>query len=94
MTENDHDKERAVSQNDLYPTFESALVETFGVPADEVSPDAEFEAMGLDSLDVVELTLILEEKTGVRLEDEELEGVRTVQHAIDKVVEKQGQVSA
>lgn len=83
-----------MSQSELYPTFESALVDTFGVPADEVSPDAEFEAMGLDSLDVVELTLILEEQTGVRLEDEELEGVRTVQDAIDKVVEKQGQVSA
>ena len=82
-----------MTAQELYPTFETALVETFGVPADEVAPDAEFEAMGLDSLDVVELTLILEEKTGVKLEDEELEGVRTVQDAIDKVVEK-GQVSA
>lgn len=78
-----------MTADELYPTFESALVETFGVPADEVSPDAEFEAMGLDSLDVVELTLILEEKTGVKLEDEELEDVRTVQDAILKVIDKQ-----
>lgn len=78
-----------MTTDELYPTFEGALVETFGVPADEVAPDAEFEAMGLDSLDVVELTLILEEKTGVKLEDEELEGVRTVQDAIDKVIDKQ-----
>lgn len=78
-----------MTTDELYPTFENALVETFGVPADEVAPTAEFEAMGLDSLDVVELTLILEEQTGVKLEDEELEGVRTVQDAIDKVLEKQ-----
>lgn len=82
-----------MTKQDLYPLFETTLVETFGVPDEDVSADATFEALGLDSLDVVELTLILEEETGVKLEDEELENVRTVQDAIDKVVEKQ-QVSA
>jgi acyl carrier protein len=82
-----------MSKQDLYPLFEQTLVETFGVPGDDVAPDATFEALGLDSLDVVELTLILEEETGVKLEDEELEDVRTVGQAIDKVVEKR-QVSA
>jgi acyl carrier protein len=77
-----------VSQ-DLLATFQELLSEEFGVEADEVTPDATFEALGLDSLDVVELTLVLEEKTGVKLEDEELEDVRTVQDAINKVSEKQ-----
>jgi acyl carrier protein len=31
---------------------------------------------------------VLEERTGVKLEDEELEDVRTVQDAIDKVAAK------
>ncbi|GGI06258.1 acyl carrier protein [Egicoccus halophilus] len=74
---------------DLFATFQTILVDTFGVPADDVAPDATFETLGLDSLDVVELTLVLEEETGVKLEDEELEDVRTVQDAIDKVAEKQ-----
>ena len=74
---------------DLLATFTELLSEEFGVPEDDVKPDATFEALGLDSLDVVELTLVLEEKTGVKLEDEELEEVRTVQDAIDKVSEKQ-----
>lgn len=74
---------------DLYATFQTILVDTFGVPADDIAPDATFEALGLDSLDVVELTLVLEEETGVKLEDEELEDVRTVQDAIDKITEKQ-----
>jgi acyl carrier protein len=56
-------------------------------------PDATFEALGLDSLDVVELTLVLEEETGVKLEDEELEDVRTVQDAIDKVAAKKQQAA-
>ncbi len=74
---------------DLLAVFTEMLTEDFGVPEDEISPDATFEALGLDSLDVVELTLVLEEKTGVKLEDEELEDVRTVQDAIDKVKAKQ-----
>lgn len=74
---------------DLLAVFTEMLTEDFGVPAEDVSPDATFEALGLDSLDVVELTLVLEEKVGVKLEDEELEDVRTVQDAIDKVVAKQ-----
>jgi acyl carrier protein len=76
-----------VSQ-DLLTTFTTLLTDTFGVPEDQVAPDATFEALGLDSLDVVELTLVLEEETGVKLEDEELEDVRTVGDAIDKVAEK------
>jgi acyl carrier protein len=73
---------------DLLPTFKTLLVDTFGVPEADVTPDATFESLGLDSLDVVELTLVLEEETGVKLEDEELEDVRTVQDAMDKVDEK------
>ncbi len=74
---------------DLLATFTEVLTEEFGIEADQVTPDATFEALGLDSLDVVELTLVLEEKTGVKLEDEELEDVRTVQDAMNKVQEKQ-----
>ncbi len=74
---------------ELLATFTEVLTEEFGVPAEDIAADATFEALGLDSLDVVELTLVLEEKTGVKLEDEELEDVRTVQDAMDKVAEKQ-----
>jgi acyl carrier protein len=76
---------------DLLATFRTILVDTFDVPADEVTPEATFESLGLDSLDVVELTLVLEEETGVKLEDEELEDVRTVADAIGKV---EGKVAA
>lgn len=74
---------------DLTAVFTEVLTAEFGIDAAEVAPEATFEALGLDSLDVVELTLVLEERTGVKLEDEELEDVRTVQDAIDKVASKQ-----
>ena len=75
--------------DDLLTTFSELLVSDFGVPAEEVKPDATFEALGLHPLDIVELTLALEDRTGVKLGDEDLEQVRTVQDAIDKVKERQ-----
>jgi acyl carrier protein len=75
--------------DDLLKTFTDLLTSEFGVPADEISAEATFEALGLDSLDIVELTLALEDRTGVKLGDDDLEQVRSVQDAIDKVREKQ-----
>ncbi len=67
---------------ELLTTFTEILVEDFDIPAEEVTPEASFEALGLDSLDVVDLTLAVEERTGIKLEDEELEDVRTVGDAV------------
>ena len=74
--------------DDLLETFRSILSGEFSVPAEEVTAEATFEALGLDSLDVVELTLVLEDKVGVKLGDEDLEDVRTVGDAIAKVQER------
>ena len=74
---------------ELLTTFAEILVEDFDIPADEITADASFEALGLDSLDVVDLTLAVEERTGVKLEDEELEDVVTVGDAVSKAAAKQ-----
>lgn len=74
---------------DLYRTVETILTDTFRVPADEVGPDATFESMQLDSLDLVELTMVIEEEVGLRIEDDELEGVETVRDAVELMAQKQ-----
>ncbi len=74
--------------DEMMKTFTELLMADFGVPEEEISAGATFEALGLDSLDIVELTLALEDRTGVKLADEDLEDVRTVQDAIDKVKER------
>lgn len=74
---------------DLYRTVENILTDTFRVPEDEVSPDATFESMQLDSLDLVELTMVIEEEVGLRIEDDELEGVETVRDAVELMARKQ-----
>jgi acyl carrier protein len=63
-------------------------LEEFGAEPDQITPDAEFEALDVDSLDLVELAQIVEEEYGVQLKGEDMEGVKTVSQAVDLVTSK------
>jgi len=63
-------------------------LEEFGAEPDQIGPDAEFEKMDVDSLDLVELAQIVEDDYGVQLKGEDMEGVRTVRQAVDLVQAK------
>jgi acyl carrier protein len=63
-------------------------LEEFGAEPDQIKPDAEFESMDVDSLDLVELAQIVEEEYGVQLKGEDMEGVTTVRQAVDLVMSK------
>jgi acyl carrier protein len=64
-----------------------ALVE-LGADRDDIKPEAEFEALDLDSLDLVELAQIVEEEWGVEITAKDMEGLTTVGHALDLVTER------
>ncbi|HEV2754503.1 MAG TPA: acyl carrier protein [Actinomycetota bacterium] len=60
-----------------------------GVDASAVVPAAELlRDLDLDSLDTMELTLGLEERFGVEIPDQELEGLVTVADAVDLIERK------
>jgi acyl carrier protein len=63
-------------------------LEEFGAEPDQIGLDAEFEALDVDSLDLVELAQIVEEEYGVQLKGEDMEGVKTVRQAVDLVTSK------
>ena len=65
-------------------------LEEFGAEPDQIGPDAEFEAMDVDSLDLVELAQIVEDDYGVQLKGEDMEGIKTVRQAVDLVASKLG----
>ena len=66
-----------------------ALIE-FGAEPDQISRDAEFESLDVDSLDLVELAQIVEDEYGVQLKGEDMEGVATVRQSVDLVMSKLG----
>lgn len=72
---------------ELEAKLEDILSEQFGVPEDDIEPDATFEAMGLDSLDLVEVTLVIDEELGVRIPDERLPEIETPAQAV-KVIQE------
>lgn len=64
------------------------LLGEFEVEADEVTMDAEFEALGLDSLDLVELSVKVEDEFSLEIEEDDLKEVVTVGDAVRLVVQK------
>jgi acyl carrier protein len=65
-------------------------LEEFGAEPAQINPDAEFEAMDVDSLDLVELAQIVEDEYGVQLKGEDMEGIKTVRQSVDLVMSKLG----
>ena len=65
-------------------------LEEFGAEPGAIGPDADFESLDIDSLDLVELAQIVEDEYGVQLKGEDMEGVKTVRQAVDLVVSKLG----
>jgi len=74
--------------SDNFERFKKCAVDVLSVDAEQVVPDATFESLDADSLDLVELVMALEEEFDVNVEEEELEGVNTIQAAFDLVVAK------
>ena len=74
----------AVDRPSLLAGLAEVLHEVAGTPAEKVVPEAGFEAdLDIDSLTMVEVVVACEEKWGVRIPDEALEGMRTVGDAVD-----------
>ena len=62
------------------------IVEQLGVSVDEVVHEASFvDDLGADSLDLVELVMVLEEEFGKEIPDEDAEKIQTVQDAINYI---------
>ncbi|MBW2221807.1 MAG: acyl carrier protein [Deltaproteobacteria bacterium] len=69
---------------DIEEQVKNIVVEQLGVSVDEVVPEASFvDDLGADSLDLVELVMVLEEEFGKEIPDEDAEKIQTVQDAIN-----------
>ena len=62
------------------------ILPQFGVAASDITLEATFEELDVDSLDVAELSQIIEDEYGIRLESEELAELKTVEDTIRLVV--------
>jgi len=61
---------------------------SFGANAGDVNRDAELTALDIDSLDLAELSQIIEEQFGVELSGADVAEITTVGDAVDLVAER------
>lgn len=62
------------------------IAEQLGVSADTITTESLFvENLGADSLDMVEMIMLLEEEFGLEIADEDAEAIKTVGDAIEYI---------
>jgi acyl carrier protein len=61
----------------MYETIKELLIDSFGVQATAVAPEATLKELDLDSLDLVEFSLVLQSELHIGVSDEELLTVPT-----------------
>ena len=72
-------------------TIESVVftaLEEFGAEKDAINRGASFEQLDVDSLDLAELSQIIEDEHGVQLKGDDVAKIKTVGDAIDLVVNR------
>ena len=62
----------------------------FGPSREELRREATFEELDLDSLDLAELSQVVDEEFGVRLKGDDVQQIKTVGDAIDLIVARAG----
>ena len=66
--------------------IKAIIAETLGVDEDKVTPEANLiEDLEADSLAIVELQMEIEEKTGVKIQDEAIADLHTVQDVLNAI---------
>jgi acyl carrier protein len=61
---------------------------SFGPDKDQITREATFEELDIDSLDLVELAQIVEDEYGVVLKGEDMKELKTVGDAVDLITQR------
>jgi len=61
---------------------------TFGADPGQIAPEATFEALEIDSLDLAELSQIVHEQFGVELKGSDVAEVKTVEDAVQLIASR------
>lgn len=65
-------------------------LQNFGVEEDQLSPDASFTDLDIDSLDLAEMAQVLDDEFGVELRGDDVKGIENVRDLVQRVVAKAG----
>lgn len=76
----------------IFEKIAKLVAEQFGLEVEELSEDTTFEELGADSVDIMELSMSVEEEFDVEeLGEEDLSGIRTVGDLVNALQAKLGE---
>ena len=77
----------AVTEEQIEKVVIESLL-TFGADSEQITREASFEALDIDSLDLAELSQIVHERFGVELKGSDVAEIKTVRDAIVMIAER------
>ena len=78
-----------MERSEILEKVRRMIAEKLGIDLDDVKEDANIiEDLGADSLDLVDIVMYVENTFGIRVEDEELERIKTLKDIVDGIVKK------
>jgi acyl carrier protein len=76
-----------MERTEIIEKINNFLVEEFELEADQLKPEAQLKAdLGIDSLDFVDIIVIIEKNFGFKVKAEEMANVKTLQDFYDYVI--------
>jgi len=63
-------------------------LEEFGAEPDEITLEATFEAIDIDSLDLAELAQIVEDEYSVKIDGKDMESIKTVGDVVSLIADR------
>ncbi len=79
----------SLSTEEITQKVKKIIAEQLDKSEDDINEEASFlNDLGADSLDVVEMIMLLEEEFDTDISDEEAENIKTVQEVIDYIADK------
>ena len=70
----------------VYDKIVETIVDSKGIDAASITPDSTFKDLNIDSLDIAEMVMTLEDEFGITIELEE--GITTVQDLVNLINER------
>lgn len=74
----------------MFEKIRNIIADQLGVDANEITESTTFEDLGVDSLDLFQILISLEEEFGVEIPNEDAENIKTIQDVVEYIKERNG----
>ena len=68
-----------------FERLKKIVIEQLGIDEDLVKPDTALSDLGVDSLDLAELVMTLEDEYDIHIEDEDMEKISTIEDVLNYI---------